>query len=302
MIDSSEVLEVQPTGTVDTFPEHSGFWLASWKRLASNRLALACGVFVIVLAIMGIAAPLISSKNPTTSDLSHVFNGSSTHHLLGTDDLGRDVFTRLLYGTRISLGVGVLAVAFAMAFGTAVGLVAAFYGKWVDEVLMRIVDMLLAIPPVFLFILLGILFRPDMVTLAAIIAFVFWGPMARLVRSEALSVKTRDYVLAARLIGAGDIRLLLRHILPNVLPIVVISSSLALAQVILAEAALDFLGLGIRPPTPSWGNMLANAQYYFSSSPMLVVYPGLAIFLTVLATTLFGNAVRDAFDPRLRSR
>lgn len=302
MITPAEIMEVEtPT---DSFPPVApgGFWLESWRRLSTNRLGLACGLFVIFVAILGLAAPLLTHASATTTDLSHTFAGPSSRHLLGTDELGRDVLARLLYGTRVSLGVGALAVILSLTIGTTVGLVAAYYGGWVDEVLMRIVDMLLAIPPVFLFILLGILFQPGVVTLAGIIAFVFWGPMSRLVRSEALSVKHRDYVLAARLIGAGDIRVLIKHVLPNVLPIIVISSSLALAQVILAEAALDFLGLGIHPPTPSWGNMLANAQYDFSTAPMLVVYPGLVIFLVVLATTLFGNAVRDAFDPRLTRR
>jgi peptide/nickel transport system permease protein len=279
-----------------------GYWLESWRRLSKNRLGLGCGIFVLVVAILGIAAPLITHASPSTTDLSNTFGGSSAHHLLGTDELGRDVLARLLYGTRVSLGVAALTVLMSLTVGSAAGLIAAFYGGWVDGVLMRLVDILLAIPTIFLFILLGILFRPGVLTLAGIIAFVFWGPLARLVRSEALSIKERDYILAARLIGANDLRLLIKHMLPNVLPIIVISSTLVMAQVILAEAGLDFLGLGIHPPTASWGNMLANAQSYFFTAPMLVVYPGLAIFVVVLATTLFGNAVRDAVDPRLSRR
>jgi peptide/nickel transport system permease protein len=279
-----------------------GFWRASLRRLRANRLGMACGLVIVLIALAGIAAPLLTDMDPGRSDLSKTFLPPGGEHLLGTDDLGRDVFARLLYGTRISLGVALLAVVMALTVGTSVGLLAAFYGGWVDEVLMRFVDMLLAIPPVFLFILLGILIEPGVVTLAAIIAFVFWAPMSRLVRSEALSIKERDYVLAARLLGANDLRLLARHILPNVLPIIIVSASLAMAEVMLVEAALDFLGLGIHPPTPSWGNMLTNAQNYFGPAPLLVIIPGAVIFVAVLAANLFGNAVRDAFDPRLRHR
>jgi peptide/nickel transport system permease protein len=166
---------------------------------------------------------------------------------------------------------------------------------------MRFVDMVLAIPSIFLFILMSILFRPNALTLSVIIASVGWGTVARLVRGEVLSVKNRDFVLASRSIGAGDARLILRHLLPNVLPVMIVAASLGVGAVILVEAALDFLGLGIHPPTPSWGNMLSGAQTYYHHSAYLVVFPGLMIFLTVLAANIFGNAVRDAFDPRLRS-
>jgi peptide/nickel transport system permease protein len=279
-----------------------GFWRASLRRLRANRLGMFCGLVIVLIALAGICAPLLTDMDPNRSDLAKTFLPPGGEHLLGTDDLGRDVFARLLYGTRISLGVALLAVVMALTVGTTVGLLAAFYGRWVDEGLMRFVDMLLAIPPVFLFILLGILIEPGVVTLAGIIAFVFWAPMSRMVRSEALSIKERDYVLAARLLGANDLRLLARHILPNVLPIIIVSASLAMAEVMLVEAALDFLGLGIHPPTPSWGNMLTNAQNYFGPAPLLVIIPGAVIFVAVLAANLFGNAVRDAFDPRLRHR
>jgi peptide/nickel transport system permease protein len=278
-----------------------GFWRASLRRLAGNRLGMLCGLVIVVIAILGIAAPLLTSMDPGKTNLANTFAAPGGDHPLGTDDVGRDVFARLLYGTRVSLGVGLLAVVMALTVGTAVGLLAAYYGGWVDEVLMRFVDMLLAIPPVFLFILLGILIEPGVITLAGIIAFVFWAPMSRLVRSEALSIKERDYVLAARLIGASDVRLLMRHILPNVMPIIIVAASLAMAEVMLVEAALDFLGLGIHPPTSSWGNMLTNAQNYFGPAPLLVIFPGAVIFIAVLSANLFGNAVRDAFDPRLRN-
>jgi len=181
-----------------------------------------------------------------------------------------------------------------------VALAAGYYGGLLDDVLMRVVDVVLAIPAVFLYILMAILFRPTAVTLSIIIASVGWASLARLVRSEVLSLRTRDYMLATRSLGAGDLRLILRHLLPNALPLMIVAASLGLAQVVLIEAALDFLGLGIQPPTASWGNMLSNAQVYFVHSTWLVVLPGTCIFITVLAANLFGNAIRDAFDPRLR--
>ena len=189
-----------------------------------------------------------------------------------------------------------------MSIGTTVGLVAGFYGSWADDILMRVVDVFLAIPAIFLFILMSILFRPNAITLAAIIASVGWGGVARLVRGEVLSVKQRDFILATRSIGARDLRLIFRHLLPNVLPVLIVAASLGVGQIILIEAALDFLGLGIQPPTASWGNMLTNAESYFFHSGWLVVFPGVTIFVTVLASNLFGNAVRDAFDPRLKTQ
>jgi peptide/nickel transport system permease protein len=224
----------------------------------------------------------------------------SPGHLLGTDDLGRDTLTRLLFGAQVSMGIGFLAVFVSLAIGAAVGLVAGYYGGVIDGVLMRFVDVILAIPSIFLFILMSILFKPSTVTLALIIASVGWGSIARLVRGEVLSVRTRDFMVATRALGASDARLITRHLLPNVLHVLIVFGSLYLGSVILTEAALDFLGLGINPPIPSWGNMLTNSETFFFHSRWLVLWPGVTIFLAVLAANLFGNAVRDAFDPRLR--
>jgi len=165
---------------------------------------------------------------------------------------------------------------------------------------MRFVDIVLAVPAIFLFILMSIVFRPNAFTLSAIIASVGWGTVARLVRGEVLTVKNRDFILATRSLGASNLRLMLRHLLPNVMPVMIVAASLGVGTIILVEAALDFLGFGISPPTPSWGNMLTNAQTYFVHSTWLVLFPGVMIFITVLAANVFGNAVRDAFDPRLR--
>src|SRR5215471_10966992 len=280
------------------------YWSESWGRLRHNRMGMAAGGLLLFLALVALSAPLLSALvthyDPARQDLNNNFDFPGRLHWLGSDELGRDTLTRLIWGARVSLGVAFLTVAIALTVGAAVGLVAGYYGRWVDEALMRTVDVVLSIPAVFLFILMSILFRPNAITLSLIIASVGWGVLARLVRGEVLSVRSRDFMLATRSIGAGDLRLIGRHLLPNVLPIMVVAASLTVGQVILIEAALDFLGLGILPPTPSWGNMLTNAQSYFVHSGWLVIFPGLTIFVTVLAANLFGNAVRDAFDPRLR--
>ena len=279
------------------------YWNQSWERLRANRIGMVCGALILVLAAIAIAAPVISTYLThyayTDQDLTHIFQPPGHAHWLGTDELGRDTLTRLVYGAQVSLTVGFLTVALSLAAGGTVGLISGYYGGWADNVLMRLVDTLLSIPSIFLYILMSILLRPNAITLSVIIAFVGWGNVARLVRAESLSIKTRDFITATRSIGARDARLILRHLLPNALPVMIVAASLAVGQVILIEAALSYLGLGIQPPTASWGNMLSNAQQYFYHSAYLVIFPGVCIFVTVLAANIFGSAVRDAFDPRL---
>jgi len=307
MLDPTSLPEIELPGSPfegDTSRPAQSFWNESWERLRANRIGVAAGVLILILALIAIAAPIFSLVlthfDPTRQHLIDNFRPPGHPYLLGTDELGRDTLTRLIYGGRVTLGVASLTVVLSLTLGTTVGLLAGYYGRWLDDLLMRIVDVFLAIPAIFLFILMSILFRPNAFTLAAIIASVGWGGVARLVRGEVLSVKQRDFILATRSVGAKDLRLIVRHLLPNVLPILIVAASLGVGQIILIEAALDFLGLGIQPPTPSWGNMLTNAESYFFHSGWLVVFPGVTIFITVLASNLFGNAVRDAFDPRLK--
>jgi peptide/nickel transport system permease protein len=300
------------TSRIDTLAVAGGrpaqsYWNQSWERLRANRVGMAGGALIVLLVAVAIAAPLLSGLLTHHAyyeqDLDHSFAPpGAPGHLLGTDELGRDTLTRLIWGARASLGVGFLAVAVSIGLGSSVGLLAGYYGGILDDLLMRVVDVILSIPRLFLFILVGILFFRQMtlVTLALVIASVGWGGTARLVRGEVLSIRGRDFMLATKAVGAGDARLILRHLLPNALPVLIVAASLGVGVIILVEAALDFLGLGIHPPTPTWGNMLSNSQQYFVHSPWLVFLPGAAIFLTVLAANVFGNAVRDAFDPRLR--
>jgi peptide/nickel transport system permease protein len=281
------------------------YWGAAFSRLRRNRIGVASGALLLFFVMVALTAPLIAGfithTNYSSQDLTNTFASPlSPGHLLGTDDLGRDTLTRLLFGAQVSMGIGFLAVFVSLAIGAAVGLVAGYYGGLIDGLLMRFVDVILAIPSIFLFILMSILFKPSTITLALIIASVGWGSIARLVRGEVLSVRTRDFMVATRALGASDARLIIRHLLPNVLHVLIVFGSLYLGSVILTEAALDFLGLGINPPIPSWGNMLTNSETFFFHSRWLVLWPGVTIFLAVLAANLFGNAVRDAFDPRLR--
>jgi peptide/nickel transport system permease protein len=282
-----------------------GYWQEATGRLQRNRIGMVSGLILVFFVLVALASPLLAAlithANPSAIDLINTFAPPlSPHNILGTDDLGRDELTRILYGARVSMGIGFLAVGVSLTVGAAVGLVAGYYGGLIDGLLMRLVDMILAVPAIFLFILMSILFKPNTITLALIIASVGWGSIARLVRGEVLSVRTRDFMIATRALGASDARLILRHLLPNVLHVLIVFGSLYLGQVVLIEAALDFLGLGIDPATPSWGNMLTNSETFFFHSSWLVVWPGVMIFVTVLAANLFGNAIRDAFDPRLR--
>lgn len=301
---SAELVDPR-TGQELLFGRSRGYWRESATRLFESRVALLSATVLILFAVIALAAPLISSYvthySPVQTDLFRTFKGPSASHWLGTDELGRDTLTRLVYGARVSLGIGLLTVAVMLILGTAVGLVAGFYGSWIDQLLMRLVDSVLAFPDIFLFMLIAVLIRPTPVALALIIASVGWADVSRLIRAEVLVLKNEDYIVALRSLGATNRRLILGHILRNALPIIIVTASLRVGQVILIEAALDFLGLGVQPPTASWGNMLSNAQSYFYHSAWLVMLPGLAIFLTVLATNLLGNALRDALDPRLRN-
>lgn len=309
MISQTDVAEQRFLDVSAAAPARPGrtYWAESWRRLREDRLGMTAGGLVAFMALIAVSAPLwsalVTHHTFSEQDLNNNFAPPLTAgHLLGTDDLGRDTLTRLIYGAQVSMGVAFLTVAISLAVGASVGLVAGFYGGLVDEVLMRIVDVILSVPRIFLFILVGILFfrQSNLFTLSLVIASVGWGGTARLTRGEVLSLRTRDFMLAARTLGASDLRLMLRHLLPNALPVLTVAASLGVGGVILAEAALDYLGFGIHPPTPSWGNMLTNAQTYFAHSPWLVFLPGAAIFVTVLAANVFGNAIRDAFDPRLK--
>ena len=282
---------------------------SAWWRFRRDRLALLGAAVLVALVLAALLAPLLSRYligfAPEQIELSATLRAPGYQaagqpaHLLGTDELGRDVLTRLLYGGRASLYVSFLTVAVSLALGTLVGAVAGYYGGIVDTVLMRLVDIVIAIPALFLLILIAVVFQPGIGGLALVLASIGWTGVARLVRAEFMALKERDFVDAARVIGARPARIILRHILPNATSPLIVAATLALGNVILTETALSFLGMGVQPPQASWGNMLTNAQQYLYRAPYLIVLPGAAIFATVLAANLMGNGLRDALDPRM---
>jgi peptide/nickel transport system permease protein len=275
-----------------------------WRRFSQNKLSMA-GLFVLILMIVialgaGLIADHVTGFAPSDQSLREKFAGiNEGEYLLGSDELGRDMATRLAYGARVSLSVAGLAVLAALSIGALVGLTAGFYGGWTDTVLMRLVDIILSIPTIFLLLLIASMWRVGPLALALIIASVSWVTLSRLVRGEVMAVKNRDYVDAARVVGVTNRRIMWRHILPNVAPVMIVWASLAVPGLILTEATLSYLGLGVQPPTASWGNMLTGALRNWSQSKLTVFLPGLAIYITVFAINMMGNGLRDALDPRI---
>ncbi|MDD2336989.1 MAG: ABC transporter permease [Geobacteraceae bacterium] len=278
----------------------SYFYSVFWQRFRCNRFAMA-GAFVVAgLFLISFLAPFISPCDPSTIDAYHVLLPPSAGHWMGTDELGRDVLTRVIYGARISLKVGFVAVGIAITIGTVVGLLSGFYGGWVDSILMRFVDIMLCFPTFFLILAVIALLEPSIWYIMLIIGITGWMGVARLVRAEVLSIKERDYITAARSIGASNFRIIFRHILPNAAAPVFVAATLGVAGAILTESALSFLGIGVQPPTPSWGNILTSGKDYLEFAWWLSLFPGVAILVTVLAYNLLGEGIRDALDPRLQ--
>lgn len=278
---------------------NSYFLSVFWKRFRRNRFALAGGAVVAVLLTVSLLAPFITPWDPAAINAYQVLLPPSASHWMGTDELGRDVFSRVIFGTRISLYVGFVAVGIAVAIGTVAGLIAGFYGGWIDGILMRFVDIMLCFPTFFLILAVIALLEPSIWNIMLIIGVTGWMGVARLVRAEVLSIKERDYIMAARSIGASDARIIFRHILPNAAAPVLVAATLGIAGAILTESALSFLGIGVQPPVPSWGNILTSGKDYLEFAWWLSLFPGFAILITVLAYNLLGEGIRDALDPRL---
>src|SRR3954470_23619496 len=269
------------------------------RFLGDNRARIGIGI-VVIMALAAILAPLVARQNPITIDLLHILQRPSAQHWLGTDIQGRDIWSRLVYGARVSLTVGLISQAIALALGVTMGLIAGFYGKWVDEIVMRLADVTLAFPTLLLLIAMVAALQPSEAVVFATIGLVGWAGMARLVRGQVLVVRQLEYIQAIKALGAGDMRILIRHILPSVVAPVVIAATLGVAGAIMAESSLSFLGLGVQPPTPSWGSMIADGRdlYQLRHAPWASVFPGLAIGAAVLGFNLLGDALRDAIDPR----
>ncbi len=271
------------------------------RRIARSRWTVAGLAVIVLLALVALGAPWLAPGDPYRGDLSAGLQPPSSAYLLGTDAQGRDVLSRVLYGARLSLTVGLGSQAVSLAVGLALGLVAGYSGRWVDATVMRVADVTLAFPSLLLLIAIAAAVKPSLPVICLVIGLVGWAGMARLVRGQVLVVRALDYVQAARALGASDVRLVTRHILPNVLAPVIVATTLGIGGAIMAEAALSFVGLGAQPPTPSWGAMVAEGRDLLRVAPWVSLFPGLAIGVAVLGLNLLGDGLRDALDVRRAS-
>jgi len=281
-------------------PLKSSPWLDVWRQVRRNRFAIVGMIVLIILALVAVCAPWIAPYPLTDYDLAMGIQPPTPEHVLGTDEVGRDLLTRLIYGSRISLSVGLIVVGIAGSIGVTLGAISGYYGGVVDQIVMRLVDVLFAFPFLVLAIAVVAVVGPSLINTMIVLGCVSWIGYARLVRGQVLSLREQEYVQAALACGANDWRIIFRHILPNCLGVVVVQATFGVAGAILAASALSYLGMGAQPPTAEWGAMLSAAKKNMRHHPMLAVAPGVAIMITVLAINFVGDALRDALDPRLR--
>jgi peptide/nickel transport system permease protein len=274
--------------------------VTGFRRFLRHRRGLLGGLVVLVMVLAGLMAPLVSPYSYSTQSLLQRLQAPSGAHWLGTDGFGRDVLTRVIWGSRVSLEIGLLATGLSVVVGTLVGGTAGYWSGRVDLGLMRVVDVFLSVPSLFLILVVVALFGASLVNTTLVIGLVTWAQVARIVRGECLALRARDFVDAARALGASHRRILGRHLLVNALPAVIVQATLLLGQTILIESGLSYLGLGVQPPLPSWGNMVVEGRQYLASAWWIATFPGLAIFVTVLGFNLFGDGLRDTLDPALR--
>jgi peptide/nickel transport system permease protein len=271
-----------------------------WRAFAKNRLAVVGGVVVLVLVVLALLAPVLAPTNPNRPNLRNMLGEPTRDHPLGTDQLGRDVLSRMLYGARVSLAVGFVSVGIATAIGIVLGALAGYRGGFVDATIMRLVDLMLVFPRFFLLLAVLAFLKPSIWTIMAVIGLTGWMGVTRLVRAEFLALKEREFVLWSQAVGAAGFRVVWRHILPNAMAPVLVAMTLGIPAAILTESGLSFLGLGVQPPFATWGNILNEGKDAIEIAWWLSFYPGLAILITVLSYNLLGEGIRDALDPRLR--
>jgi peptide/nickel transport system permease protein len=295
-----------PAKKFRTVREQSLF-LFFWMRFRRHVTAMLGGIIMLIMTIVIAFAPVFSPYDPFDQDLLNRLQPPSAEHWMGTDDLGRDMLTRILYGGRISLSVGLLAMGVSIVLGTLIGLTAGYYGDWTDSILMRITEIFLSIPRLFVLIAMGMFLRSlnlpniqagSFMPIAVVIGALSWMGTARLVRASTLELRGREFVQASRALGGSDVRLLFMHILPNIMSPIIVSATLGLAGAIISESGLSYLGFGVQLPTPTWGNMLSNTQNQMLTAPWTAIFPGLMIFFVVIAINYLGDGLRDALDPR----
>ena len=311
MVADGEVVDLEKTradwSADSPLVEHRSTWNEVRLRFRKDKFALAGLVTIVVLVIVAVFAKWIAPHNPLTQydsglTMDGMPVGSSRHFWLGTDTLCRDLLSRIIYGARVSLVIGICANGFALVLGVIFGLMAGFFRGWVETLIMRATDVMMAFP-IYLFAMALIsVLKPGLWILVVVIGIVYWTPMTRVIHGEVLSIREKEFVDAARLTGCTNRRILFRHLLPHLVAPIIVYTSLGIATTVLFEAVLSYIGLGVQPPTPSWGQMISDGQPYYLSAPHLVIYPGLAITLTVLAFNLVGDGLRDAFDPQQRRR
>lgn len=271
-----------------------------WRTFSRNQLAVCAGTVVLVLVTLAILAPVLAPWDPNRPDTTKILTPPSSHHWLGTDPLGRDVLSRVLYGSRVSLAVGFVSVGIAAAIGVLLGAAAGYHGGVVDNIVMRLVDLMLVFPRFFLLLAVLAFLKPSIWTIMTVIGMTGWMGVARLVRAEFLTLREREFVIWSESVGAGAFRIIFRHILPNAIAPILVAMTLGIPAAILTEAGLSFLGLGVQPPYATWGNILNDGRDYIEIAWWMTLYPGLAILVTVLSYNLVGEGIRDALDPRLR--
>jgi peptide/nickel transport system permease protein len=281
--------------------EMRSVWRLAWSRFLRHRAAVGALVLLCLEAALALAAPiLIPADLATRPDPLNILQPASASHWLGTDEVGRDILARLIYASRISLTIGFLSVVVAVTVGTTLGAIAGYFGGAADNLIMRLTDAVLSIPVLFFLIVLSVSLGPSVRTMIVVIGLLSWMELARIIRATVLSLRKREYVEAARTIGTGNAAIIVRHILPNSLAPIVVAATLGVGNALLTEATVSYLGLGVQPPTPSWGNMLYNAQSYFFNAPWITLYPGVMILVTVLCINFIGDGLRDVLDPRMR--
>jgi peptide/nickel transport system permease protein len=291
---------------------HNSYWQLVWRRLRRDGAAIAGMILVAIIVLLALAAPLIAPHDPAeqfrdglTLDgqpVSSTLPQGSLQFIIGTDAVGRDLLSRLLYGARVSLTVGVLANLLAVTIGTLVGATAGYMGGWVETVLMRLTDIMMAFPTLLLAMALVAILKPSVGIIIAVIGLVYWTWIARVIYGQVLVLREREFVTAATALGTQRSRILFRHILPHLAPTVIVWGTLGIATNVMLEASLSYLGIGVQPPTPSWGGMIQQGQAYYRTAPWLVIAPGLAIMVTVFAFNLLGDGLRDALDPMQRGK
>jgi len=286
-------------------PQQIGLWSDAWSRFRRNRLAVGSLAFVVLLITLAIIAPLLQRvgllQDPTAQDVVNNYLGpGAPHHILGTDDLGRDVLSKVIFGSQVSLSIGILVQAIVLLIGGTIGLVAGYFGGWLDNLLMRFTDIMYAFPDLLFVLIIVAALGPTLLNIFVAIGLVSWVGLARLVRGQVLSIKEKEYVEAANAAGTSPMKIILKHLLPNSLGPVIVTLTFGIPAAIFTEAVLDFLGVGLRPPQPTWGVMVFEGYAAVDAYPYLVIIPCVALSLTMLAFNFIGDGLRDALDPRMR--